>query len=82
MAREKELFRAKEEDFQELLDYKKSIKGKLGGGFTTIRHDYEAGEYVLVHIDKNWTAHIIESAAKMSGILEGLEDYIAKEVRA
>lgn len=76
---EKELFRAKAEDFQSLLDYKKSIKGSLGGGALTTRYDTETGEYVLIHRRGNWAANIIESSVKMGMIVEDFEKYLAEE---
>lgn len=82
MTREKELFRAKEEDFQALLDYKKSIKGQLGGGSLTIRHDVTSGEYVLMHSDKTWARCILESTAKMTLLMEGFDRYLAEGERA
>lgn len=76
---ERELFRAKEENFQDLLDYKKSIKEKLSGGCTTVRHDYSTGEYVLVHTDKSWGTCITENAIQMTKLMEDFEDYLMKE---
>lgn len=83
MAREKELFRAKEEDFQSLLDFKKSIKGQLEGcGSLAIRRDWNTGEYVLVYSKKSFVAHILESAAKMAPLMEDFDRYLMEEVRA
>ncbi|MCM1045619.1 MAG: hypothetical protein NC417_08925 [Candidatus Gastranaerophilales bacterium] len=79
MAGEREIFRAKKENFQELLDYKKSFKGS---GCLTIKHDWNTGEYVLVHSDKRWAASIIENIVKMKSALENFEEYLAVEERA
>lgn len=77
----KEIFRAKEENFQDLLDYRKSINGKLGG-CTTIRHDFGTGDYVLVHSDKSFGAHVIEGAIRMSELMADFENHIKEELKA
>lgn len=79
---EKELFRAKEENFQDLLDYKRSIKGALGGGRLTVRHDLATGEWVLIHADRSWPGAIMENTAKLAPLMDDFEEYLAKEVMA
>ncbi|MCM1327756.1 MAG: hypothetical protein NC243_11275 [Lachnoclostridium sp.] len=79
---EREIFRAKEENFQELLNYKKNMKGQLSGGSLTIRHDLATEEYVLVHSDKSWAANIIGNTVKMGDALKDFEDYLAEGERA
>lgn len=79
---EKELFRVKEENFQELLDYKRSIKGTLGGGCLTTRKDFLTEEWVLIHADRNWAGAIMESTVKSAPLMDDFEEYLTKEVRA
>lgn len=75
---EKEIFRAKEENFQDLIDYKKSFKP--GKGAVTTRKDFSTGEWVLIYCEKNWAGAIIESAAKSAQIMDYFEEYLLKEV--
>lgn len=77
-----ELIRVKEEDFQNLLDYKKSIKGSIGTGCLTIKHDYSTDEYVLVHSEKSWAASIMENSLQMVPLMKDLEDYLEEGERA
>lgn len=77
-----ELFRAKEEDFQKLLDYKKSLNGRIGAGCLTIKHDCDTDEYVLVHSEKSWAESIMESTAKSVPLMEDLENYLKEGERA
>jgi len=81
-AYEKEIFRAKKENFQDLLDYKKSLKGSTGIGSLTIRHDYDTDEYVLVCTSKSWASCIMESAAQMASQVVDLENYLKEAEKA
>lgn len=77
---EKELFRVKEENFQELLDYKRSIKGTLGGGCLTTRHDLITDEWVLIHSDRSFPEAAMGSTAKLAPMMDDFEEYLSKEV--
>ena len=77
-----EIYRVKEEDFQKLLDYKETVKRSGGAGCLTIKHDWDTGEYILIHGEKGWARSIMESSTQAATMVRGLEEYLAMEVSA
>lgn len=77
-----EIYRVKEEDFQKLLDYKETVKRSGGFGCLTIKHDWDTGEYILMHRAKSWAASIVESSVQTAALAKNLEECLSMEVSA